>query len=86
MDIPGNPEERLRVEIETVLGAFIRGGWASSYTMDPEPAVVWTDLGRMRVLQLIAIDGEIAPGGDMWTPLLGVCHALRPDAGEGLGN
>jgi hypothetical protein len=64
-------------ELVTVFDALKAAGWITGYSIVTDPWVVdWTDHGRQRAAELVAIHDELEPGGNMWVPLVAVCKFL----------
>ena len=70
---------KLNAALETMKCA----GWITSYNIvDSTPIIQWTDHGRERAAQLLAIADELDAGAYDWLWFETAARFLRPDKGE----
>lgn len=72
---PNQPEDIIHG-----LDALVAAKWVARYNVEAgNPVIEWTDHGRTRARQLMAIDDELQPGAGVWVLLVALCRFMGPE-------
>ena len=75
------------LDLRTTFYTMQRAGWITDFDItSASPVIHWTDHGRMRCAQLLAIAGELDAGANDWVYFEAAAKFLLPDKLNHAGN